>query len=71
MLKPEDGAPSFTVTLAAGTYAVQWYDINNRATEQAEQLTVTGDRVVELVSLWTAGTSAVLWLSSVHRHDTG
>ena len=33
----------FTVTLAAGTYAVAWYGVDRRETEEAGELTVEGD----------------------------
>jgi hypothetical protein len=35
----EKGAP-FTVALAAGTYAVEWYSVNSRDSVQAKNLTV-------------------------------
>jgi hypothetical protein len=38
VLEPSEKGTSFTVTLAAGTYAVEWHNVNTRETAQADTL---------------------------------
>jgi hypothetical protein len=48
VLQPDGSAAEFTLRLAPGTYAVEWFGVNDRKTTVAEKLTVERDEVVTL-----------------------
>jgi hypothetical protein len=50
VLQPSDAADPFTVTLDAGTYTVEWFNVATRETKKAGKLTVERDRSGESVS---------------------
>jgi hypothetical protein len=47
-LQPNESGAPFTATLVAGTYTTHWYDINARASQAGDTLTVPGDGSVEI-----------------------
>jgi hypothetical protein len=65
LLQPSEPAETFTVELAAGSYAVEWYDLKTRETAAAEPVTVSRDGSKTFaVPLATVG-AAVLYLKCV------
>jgi hypothetical protein len=62
ILQPAAAADPFTVQLAAGTYAVEWYSVTTRETKAAGTMTVESDRSLSFTSPFGAGSPAVLYL---------
>lgn len=61
ILQPAESADPFTVTLAAGTYTVEWFNIMSRETREAPPTTAQRDGSVSFTSPFGAG-PAVLYL---------
>lgn len=62
-LQPEPAAP-FTVTLEPGTYALEWFAVDGRGTEQAEEVTAEAAGPMRLQLARTGGPS-VAYLRAV------
>jgi hypothetical protein len=62
VLKPSDTSESFSVTLKAGTYAVEWFSINSRKTVLADAVTVTRAKPINFVAPFEGADAAVLYL---------
>ncbi len=60
-------ADPFTVTLAAGTYAVQWYSVNSRETVGAGTVTVESPTTTSFSAPFEAAGPAVLYLETAGR----
>jgi len=67
VLEPSETANSFTLTLAAGTYAVQWYSVNSRETVGAGKVTVESSTTISFSAPFEAAGPAVLYLKKVER----
>jgi len=61
ILQPEETTGPFTVTLEAGTYEAEWFDITNRKTETADERVVKNNEEVAFTAPFTTG-PAVLYL---------
>lgn len=66
VLQFNDAHP-FSVTLAAGTYAAEWFNINLRETTSAEEVTVQNDEDVRFMAPFAESGPAVLYLKRVGR----
>jgi hypothetical protein len=62
VLEPSGTAAPFTVTLAAGTYAVQWHSLNSRETVAAGEVTVESFATSGFSAPFAAAGPAVLYL---------
>jgi hypothetical protein len=62
VLQPEPAA-SFTVTLESGTYSAQWFNIDDRVTAQAEEVTVSAATTQTFTSPFTTLGRSVLQLT--------
>jgi hypothetical protein len=62
VLQPSAAADPFTVTLEAGTYAVQWYSVNSRETKDAGKVTVESSTTISFSAPFEAADPAVLYL---------
>ena len=62
VLEPHGDGRTFTVDLAAGSYAVEWFDVTARETVAGAALTVDTSMTVELTSPFRSG-PAVVYLS--------
>jgi hypothetical protein len=62
VLQPEPAA-RFTVTLEPGTYSAQWFNIDDRVTEQAEEVTVSAATTQTFTSPFTPPGPSVLGLT--------
>jgi hypothetical protein len=65
VLQPSETAEPFTVTLAAGTYAVEWFSINARETREADRLTVGSDGSLGFTAPFAEAGPAALYLKQV------
>jgi hypothetical protein len=65
VLEPSETAEPFTVTLAAGTYIVEWFSVNGRETKNANKLTVKLEGTIRFTAPF-AGPS-VVYLMQVGR----
>jgi hypothetical protein len=65
VLQPLDTAEPFTVTLAAGTYAVEWFSIDARQTREADRVTVECDGSIGFAAPFAEARPAVLYLKRV------
>lgn len=64
VLEPSGTAGAFTVTLAPGTYTVQWHDVDSRETAGADELTVSGPGATSFSAPFAAGGPAVVYLKA-------
>jgi hypothetical protein len=62
VLQPSESAEPFTVTVAAGTYAVEWYGVTSRETVGAGTLTVDGSAATSFSAPFEAAGPAVVYL---------
>ena len=67
VLEPGETADPFTVTLEAGTYAVEWYSVDSRETVGADRVTVESSTPVSFSAPFEAAGPAVLYLKRVER----
>ncbi len=67
VLEPDGTADPFSVTLAAGTYAVEWFSIGNRETVAAPNVTVESSAPVGFRAPFGAPAPAVLYLKQSGR----
>jgi hypothetical protein len=67
ILQPNESADPFVVTLEAGAYAVEWYSVNRRATEEAGTLVVASRGSTSCTSPFAEAGPAVLYLKRVRR----
>jgi Family of unknown function (DUF6298) len=65
VLQPEDSANPFTVTLGAGTYTVEWFNVNSRKTKGADTVTVKRKGNTSFNAPFTRAGPAVLYLKRV------
>jgi hypothetical protein len=68
ILDPGGAADAFTVTLATGTYAVEWYSVTTRETHHAPKLAVESDGPASFTAPFAAAGAAVLYLKKDGRH---
>jgi hypothetical protein len=67
VLQPGGAADPFTVSLAAGTYTVEWYSLDTRKTEAAGEVTAEGTSTVSFTAPFEADGPAILYLKQVGR----
>jgi hypothetical protein len=65
VLQPSDTADSFSLTLDAGSYTVEWYSVNSRETAQADTLTVEHSGTTSLSTPFEPAGPAVVYLKQV------
>jgi hypothetical protein len=65
VLEPSEKGASFTVTLAAGIYAVEWHSVNNRETVQADTLVVENATSTSFSAPFEASGPTVLYLKKI------
>jgi Family of unknown function (DUF6298) len=65
VLEPGETAGSFSVKLDAGTYTVEWYSVNSRKTESADNVTVESDKSARFTPPFGVPGPAVLYLKQV------
>jgi hypothetical protein len=61
-LQPDEAGAPFTLTLAPGTYAAEWFDLGTRQTATADQVTVEGEGAVSFRAPVDAAGAVVLHL---------
>jgi hypothetical protein len=62
VLQPSETIEPFTLELAAGTYAVEWYDVNRRETMEIEPITVESAGAISFTAPFEAAGPTVLYL---------
>jgi hypothetical protein len=62
VLQPSETGDPFSVTLDAGTYAVEWFSVNSRETEEAGKLTSESDGSVSFTAPFPEAGPVVLYL---------
>ena len=62
ILQPTESGDSFTVNLGAGTYTVEWFSVNNRHTQDADNLTVASQGSTRFTPPFDEVGPAVLYL---------
>ena len=62
VLQPSTTADPFTVTLEAGTYAVEWFGVDTRRTMGADDVTVERDESIGFTAPLAESEPAVLYL---------
>lgn len=62
VLQPSQTTEPFTVTLAPGTYAAEWFSINSRETVMADDVTVECTAAIRIIAPFEAASPAVLYL---------
>jgi Family of unknown function (DUF6298) len=67
ILQPSDTADPPTVTLATGSYAVEWRSLSRRETVEGDQLTVEGEETVSFTAPFAEAGPAALYLKRVGR----
>jgi hypothetical protein len=65
VLQPGEAADAFTVTLGAGTYRVEWFNVNLRETKEAGSLTVEVIGSTHFISPFAGADPVVLYLKRV------
>lgn len=65
VLQPNELAQPFTVTLAAGSYQVEWYNINSRQTVEGDLVVIAHDGSRHFIPLFTEAGPVVLYLKQV------
>jgi hypothetical protein len=55
------------VTLVAGSYRVEWYNLNSRRTVEADPVTVASDGSRHFIPLFSEAGPVVLYLKQVSR----
>jgi hypothetical protein len=65
VLQPSEAGDPFTVTLGAGTYAVEWYGVDSRETAEAGEITVERPTPIRFSAPNNAAGPAVLYLKQV------
>jgi hypothetical protein len=65
VLQPSATAEPFSVTLAAGSYTVEWYSVNTRETKEGGQVTVPRDGSTTFTAPFAEASPAVLYLKRV------
>jgi hypothetical protein len=60
VLEPHGTTEPFTITLAAGSYTVQWYDVDSRETVTAAEVTVDSSSATKFSSPIGAASPAVV-----------
>jgi hypothetical protein len=65
ILEPAETADPFTVMLAAGSYAVEWYSVSSRETVGADKVTVDSSTTVSFGAPFEEAGPAVLYLKKV------
>jgi hypothetical protein len=65
VLQPNGTAEPFTVTLAAGTYRVEWYSVTTRETKEMGKLTIERDGSTGMKAPFAAAGPEVLYLRQV------
>jgi hypothetical protein len=65
VLQPSATAAAFTVTLAAGVYAVEWYSVSRRETVEGHQMTVEREGSASFTAPFAEASPAVLYLQRV------
>jgi Family of unknown function (DUF6298) len=67
VLQPSATADPFTVMLAAGTYAVEWFGVEGRNTVPGEPMTVAGSAAISFSPRSELSGATVLYLKEEHR----
>jgi hypothetical protein len=67
VLEPSETAAPFTVTLAAGTYTVQWCSVDSRETVEAGKVTVDRPAPMRFSAPFEAAGPAVLYLKQAEH----
>ena len=67
VLRPEDSGDPFTVTLSAGIYTVEWFNVNSRKTKGANTVTVKRKGNISFKAPFTQAGPAVLYLKRQGR----
>jgi hypothetical protein len=62
VLQPSETANPFTLTLKAGTYSADWYNVKTRKTKDTSNVTVDSDRSVSFTAPFAEIGPAVLYL---------
>jgi hypothetical protein len=69
VLQPDEPAKPFTVTLLAGSYRGEWYDIGSRRTVAADPVTVESDGSCQFIPPFAEAGQVVLYLKQVGGKD--
>jgi Family of unknown function (DUF6298) len=69
VLQPGGAADPFTVTLAAGTYTVEWFGVDSRRTVEAGEVTVERDENLGFTAPLAESEPAVLYLRRPARRS--
>jgi hypothetical protein len=67
ILQPSPTADPFTVTLAPGSYTVEWYRVTTRETTGAGNVTVERERSASFTAPFAEAGPVVLYLKHVER----
>jgi hypothetical protein len=67
VLEPHDTTEPFSVTLAAGTYTVEWYGVTSRETKRGAKVTVPREAAISFTAPLAMTTPAVLYLKQNGR----
>ena len=62
VLQPNQAAEPFTVELATGTYAVEWFSVDNRETVEAEPIPVERAGAISFTGPFESAGPAVMYL---------
>ena len=69
VLQPTATTQPLTVTLAAGTYTVEWFSVTARQTTEADQLTLDHDQRLDLTAPFAEPEPALLYLRRTTRRS--
>ncbi len=67
VLQPSEEAETFTVTLAAGRYAAEWYSVTTRDTRRTGALTARDGQTISFTDPFAGSEPSVLFLKRVAR----
>jgi hypothetical protein len=67
ILQPSQTADPFTVTLAAGSYAVEWFGVHRREMTDADEVTVERDGTILFTAPFAEAGPVVFYLKNVGR----
>ena len=62
VFQPDEQAKAFSLTVEAGSYAVEWFSLTNRETKQGEYLTIEATNQIDFQAPFEDRGPAVLYL---------
>jgi hypothetical protein len=66
VLQPDETVDSFTMSLVAGTYSIEWFNVNSREMVDASKVTIENSNSVSFSAPFEAASPVVLHLKKAN-----